>query len=106
MLRITIAIIILGFKISAQAGQTTLASPVTHYEYYKTHVGLLVVQSNMIDPDSCGRNTLYILSNTHPHYKEATALILAAHITGQPLKFHLNGCLQGLPSIEHIYSDK
>lgn len=80
--------------------------PVKIIHYYDGHTGVLIQQPDMLDPDSCGRKEWYILRDTHPHYKEIYSLILAAHISGQPLEFYLAGCLQGLPSIAHVYSYK
>lgn len=94
------------FFTTAYAGQHTIAAPIKHFEYYEGHTGLLIRQEQMIDPDACGRSDLYILRKDHPSYKELTALLMAAHLSGQPLSFFLSGCVQGLPSIVHVYSDK
>ncbi|NOU52142.1 hypothetical protein HG263_16555 [Pseudoalteromonas sp. JBTF-M23] len=84
----------------------TLPQKVNQYQFYKTHTGLLIRQAAMVDPDKCGRKDLYILDKSHPHYSEIVALVLAAHIAEQPLALYLDGCVQGLPAISHIYSNK
>ena len=86
------------------AAAMTQPSVTTIYHYYEEHSGLLIAQANMIDPDNCGRNDLYILWQGHPHYKEITAMILAAHFAKKPIHFYISGCIEGLPAIKHAYS--
>ncbi|MFL0800364.1 MAG: hypothetical protein K6L80_07955 [Agarilytica sp.] len=101
--------VLLGFIIFSSAGyaaKNTGVEIVSHLQYFSGHTGLLVRQPNMISLEECTRDDLYQLDINHPHYKEMVSLILAAHISGQKLMFHLSGCNQGLPAILHVYSDK
>ncbi|SMF19627.1 hypothetical protein SAMN02745866_01204 [Alteromonadaceae bacterium Bs31] len=90
----------------AYSAERTEADIVSHIQYYSGHTGLLVRQPKMVKLEECPRNDLYQLNSDHPHYKEMTSLILAAHIAGQKLEFVLSGCNQSLPAILHVYSDK
>ena len=96
----------LFFLAPANAGRETIVAPIKQLYYYEGHTGALVRQDQMIDPDACGRSDLYILRKDHPHYKELTALLMASHLSGQPLGLYLSGCVQGLPSIIHVVSNR
>ena len=79
---------------------------ISRFHYFKGHIGLLVKQASMVNPDSCERNDWYMLPKDHPYYKEMVALIMAAHLSGQPLLFGLEGCAQNMPTIAHVVSEK
>lgn len=88
------------------AGGNTELKAVTGLNYYKGHVGLLLNQSEMINPDSCQRVDWYILPSDHPNYTEMVALIMASHFKRHPLAFYVEGCVQGLPAIVNVVSNK
>lgn len=90
----------------SHAGGSSPAEVITTFLYFNGHVGLLVIQPTMINPDNCERSDFYMLQKDHPYYKEITALILGAHFSGQPLAFGLEGCAQGLPRIQNVASFK
>lgn len=104
--KVVLGVMLMLPSIFALAGGSAGNKPVKIIHYYDGHLGVLVQQPDMIDPDSCGRKEWYILRDSHPHYKEIYSLILASHVSGQPLEFFLVGCVQGLPSIAHVYSHK
>lgn len=93
-------------KATYAAPTNTTSTAITAVNYLKDYNGLLVAQQLLINPESCQQSYGYILPKEHPHYKEISALILAAHLSGQPLMLGLNGCYQGYPSIENIISYK
>ena len=90
------------------AGGTGPTSNIKHILYYEGHVGVLIItEAALINPDACERGgQYYILRNSHPLYKEMTALLLSAQMSGQPLALSVNGCVQGLPSVVNISSTK
>jgi hypothetical protein len=93
--------------LSSTAGGTVQATLIKHINYYEGHVGLLIItEAALINPDYCGRRDLYILRNSHPMYKEMTALVISAHMSGQPVSISVNGCIQDLPSVVNISSTK
>lgn len=102
----------LALLLSLTAGKcfavgTAPTAPIKYILYYEGHVGVLIVPDTaLINPDACDRKDYYILRNTHPLYKEMTGLLLAAHMSGQPLSITVNGCVQGLPSVVNILSAK
>jgi hypothetical protein len=79
---------------------------ITHIQFYTGHTGILIRQPEIIDPDQCGRKDYFILPQEHPFFREVYSLLLAAHMSGQPIGLYVEGCVQGLPAIKHIYSDK
>lgn len=60
----------------------------------------------MIDPDQGGRKDLFILPQDHPFFREIYSLLLAAHMSDQPISLYVEECVQGLPAIKNIFSDK
>jgi hypothetical protein len=92
---------------NAKAGGSGPNGRVTNFTYFRGHIGLLVQQPQMINPDGCPRSDLYILTTDHPFYKEISALILAAHLSDQPLTLSVEGCGQGtFPAIQHVGSGR
>lgn len=78
---------------------------ITKLHFYKGHTGIFVTTNNIID-NGCQRKEYYILANNHPYFKEVYALILAAHISGQPLNIVPVGCHENFNSIAHVFSSK
>lgn len=105
-LSIFLAMLFAGIQLTHAAGGTTNAQPISHFEYFNGHIGLLVKHPNMINPDACERSDWYMLSKDHPYYKEMVALIMSAHLVGQPLAFGIQGCAQSLPTVQHVLSIK
>lgn len=85
------------------AGATTPAGQITKIGLYDGHTGILITHAYLMDPDQCGRQDIYILPQTHPHYKEAYSLLLAAQMAGKKVELTISGCHQGIPAIKHIY---
>jgi len=85
---------------------TLSTGKIIHLEFYNGHTGVLVRQPEMIDPDQCGRKDLFILPQDHPFFREVYSLLLAAHMSDQPISLYVEGCVQGLPAIKNIFSDK
>jgi hypothetical protein len=100
------ALMLAGTQLGHAAGGTTNASPIVQFHYFKGHIGLLVKQATMINPDACERNDWYILPKEHPYYKEMLALIMSSHLADHSLAFGVEGCAQGIPTIQHILSTK
>lgn len=98
--------LIFCFISHSYAGGNGAAAAVTTFHYYNGHIGLLIAQNVMVNPDNCERSEYYILQKDHPYYKEITALIMAAHFSSQPLIFFVQGCAQGIPAIQHVVSYK
>ncbi|MEY4589096.1 MAG: hypothetical protein RL497_1172 [Pseudomonadota bacterium] len=96
----------LAISTSTHAGALASNEAINVLHYYEGHVGVLIKQPTMIDPDKCGRTDWYILRNDHPLYKEMYAVVLAAHMANKPVHFYLEGCVQGIPSIRHAYINK
>ncbi len=90
--------------VNAAAGDN--AGKVTRVFWYEGHVGVLVKQEGMSDLGGCGRGDYFILDENHAYFEEIYSLILAAHISSQPLRIYLDGCVQGISRIKHVYSDK
>jgi len=100
---ISIALMALGIQSSGAAGNSNVAA-ISHFHYFKSHIGLLIKQTSMVNPDACDRNDWYMLPKDHPYYKEMAALIMTAHFNRQPLLFGLDGCAQNMPTIAHVIS--
>lgn len=98
---ITVVLLLVGH--SSFAGGTTPPGQVTGITLYDGHTGILIMHSHRMDPDQCGRQDQYILPQTHPHYKEAYSLLLAAHLAGKKVEITVSGCHQNIPAIRHIY---
>lgn len=99
------------FSLAVLSGQVNAASggssgKITRMLWYEGHSGVLVKQEGMSDLGGCGRPDYYILDDQHPYFKEIYSLILAAHISSQPLSLHLDGCVQGISRIKHVTSNK
>lgn len=94
------------FASTSFAGGNTPLIPVTSFHYYKGHVGLLINQASMTNPDNCPRGEWYILPTDHPNYNEMVALIMVSHMKGHPLSFYVDGCVQSLPAIVNVVSNK
>jgi len=99
------AFVILKTHPAYATGNSNVAA-ISQFHYFKGHIGLLVKQSSMVNPDACDRTDWYMLPKDHPYYKEMVALIMAAHLSGQPLLFGLEGCAQNMPVIAHVVSEK
>lgn len=92
-------------QLSHAAGYSNTA-PIFQFQYYKAHIGLMVRQQAMLNPDACERSDWYILPKDHLYYKEMVALIMSSHLVDQPLQLGLEGCAQGMPAIQHVLSTK
>lgn len=103
---VIVAILLTLSMATSFAGGMTELKPVTSVHYYKGHFGLLLNQSGMINPDGCQRNEWYILPSDHPNYTEMVALIMASHFKRHPLAFYVDGCVQGLPAVVNVVSNK
>jgi hypothetical protein len=86
----------------AHAVQQTAWGRLTVLQIYQDHSGTLVRHTNMLDPDSCGRQDWMILPVTHPHYKAAYALLLSAHLNRTSIALTVSGCHEGIPKIIHV----
>ncbi len=98
-------VIAVGLLLASQvtfASGGTSAGQITAITVYEGHTGILINHTNQIDPDQCGRRDYFILPQTHPHYKEAYALLLATHTAGKKVFLTVEGCHQGIPAIKHI----
>ena len=91
---------------SAYAASGGSLGKITNIFWYEGHTGVLVKQEGMSDLGSCGRSDYYILDDKHPYFKEIYSLIFSAHISSQPLKLSIDGCIQGISRIKHISSSK
>ncbi|MDR7050151.1 hypothetical protein J2X54_002632 [Duganella sp. 3397] len=96
----------LSLSSNVYAKDISEALRISDFHYYNGHVGLLVKQPVMKNGDACERSDWYMLEKTHPYYKEIVALVMTAHFTGQPLVFGIEGCVQGMPAIQHVISSK
>lgn len=74
--------------------------------WYEAHDGLLVRQTGMTDLGGCGRADYFILDRSHIHFKETYALLLAAHMSDQPVSIDVDGCHQGISRIRHVTSSR
>lgn len=70
--------------------------------FYQEHTGVLITHSNQINPDGCASNAHFILRDTHPHYKNVYAMLLAANLSGKKVSIGLSGCHEGFPNIKHV----
>lgn len=108
MFRITLLVnlMLFGVVCNTAASVPTGTGLVTQVHFWQGHTGLLVQHENMTVADSSCTAGLYILRKEHPFFTEIYSLILAAHISSQPLKFVLSGCHEGYSSIVHVYSNR
>lgn len=98
-----IAIAISSLPLSlARADTGTYDDVINRMMNYQGHAGVLLNQSVMIDPQSCGRTDWYVLLKSNEHFKESYALLLAAHVSGRKVSFILSGCEYGMPVIKHV----
>lgn len=88
---------------TASADGTTGSGIVRMLHFYTGHTGLLIIHSNMMDPDACGSTAYIILPDNHAHYKDIYALLLAAKLSGQSVTINVSGCLQGYPQLRNIW---
>ena len=86
----------------AAADGSAPAGDINTIYFYEGHTGVLIQHSFMSDPDKCGRQDFYILPDTHSHFKEVYALLLAAQTAGKKVSFTLSGCHQGIPAIRNV----
>jgi len=100
------ALISLSFISTAYAGALTGNEQITAIHFYEGHTGVLIRLNTMIDPDKCGRTDWYILRDDYPHFKDSYSLFLASYLANKPVQLAVDGCVQGLPSIRHIWSYK
>jgi hypothetical protein len=105
-IKLVAAIFLAIFANACLAGGSTALIPVTSFHYYKGHVGLLINQASMTNPDKCARGEWYILPTDHPNYNEMVALIMVSHMKGHPLSFYVEGCVQSMPAIVNVVSNK
>ncbi|TQV82926.1 hypothetical protein [Aliikangiella coralliicola] len=89
--------------ISSAAGSYSHDQEIKQIQLYEGHTGVLIKQTDMVDPDNCGRNDYYILPETRTMFKEAYSTVLAAYHSGSKIKFWIDGCHEGIPKIKHIY---
>lgn len=101
-----VAVLVIFFTGVSSASGITTAMPVTMFHYFKGHIGLLIKQPSIINPDACPRNDFYILPMDHRNYNEMVAMILVSHVKGLPLSFGVEGCTEGFPTVAHLYSSK
>ena len=102
--RLLIAFAFISASAFAGSGWSTGKIKVLHF--WEGHTGVLIKQEDMSDLGGCGRSDYYQLDKSHPFFKEIYSLLLAAHMSNQPIRIHLNGCVQGLSKVRHIYSVK
>jgi hypothetical protein len=100
----TILAVLPGTPAFAAAGSH--AGPVYSLTWYEGHTGLLVRQPGMTDLGGCGRADYFILDRNHAHFKETYALLLAAHMSDQPISIHVDGCHEGISRIRHVTSNR
>jgi hypothetical protein len=96
----------ISFFGNANAISGDSSGKITRILWWEGHTGVLVQQEGMSDLAGCGRADYYILDDQYPFFKETYALILSAYVTSQPLSLHLDGCVQGLSRIKHVWGDK
>jgi hypothetical protein len=82
---------------------TVTTGQVVLIQFWQNHTGVLVRLSTMSDPDQCGRADWYIVPDTHPHYKDIYALLLATRFSDHQLTVVTSGCYEGLPAIIHAW---
>jgi hypothetical protein len=102
MKKILLTLLLLAFATGAKAGGD-FTGRIQSLHFYQGHVGVLVQLDHMADPDSCGRSDWFILADSHPHYKDIYAMLLAQRIGGGSIRVIVSGCVQGLPSIVHTF---
>jgi hypothetical protein len=98
LILMSVAILYNGATVAASGSSTGTVL------WYEGHTGVLIEQEGMSDLGACGRPDLYILDAQHSYFKEIYALILSAHIAGQPLQLTVDGCAQGISRIAHVRS--
>ncbi len=90
----------------ATAGTGSSTGLIKTILWYEGHQGVLIVQDGMSDLGCCGRSDYYILDDQHPNFKEIYSLVLAAHMSNQPLALYIQDCSQGISRIKHVQSNK
>lgn len=87
---------------NVRAAGSVSAGYINHLLFYKGHTGLLIKHQYPSDPDNCGRQDYYILSNEHPHFSQIYSMLLAVQLANKKVSFHIDGCHQGIPAISHV----
>jgi len=72
--------------------------------YYKGHVGLLINQSGMINPDGCQRGEWYLAFGPSKLYGNGR-FNHGIPFKRYPFAFYVEGCVQGLPAIVNVVSN-
>jgi hypothetical protein len=96
-------LVLMLFTANAAPAGWSAQQPPSYLHVYEGHGGVFVAQPTMVNPDSCTRGDQYLLRQTHPQFKELYAMLLSARVADRNLYFHLSGCVEGFPSISHIY---
>ncbi|MBD8658429.1 hypothetical protein IFT68_22700 [Oxalobacteraceae sp. CFBP 13730] len=84
------------------AGGYTPAGVIREFSVWNDINGILIMPSDLINPDNCVRRDQITLQKTHPQYKEIYSMVLAAHISGKKVFFYLEGCAQNFPNVVHM----
>lgn len=98
--------IVVLFLTSISSLSYSASGAITIVHFYQGHDGVLLLKENMTNPDNCSRNDRYILSSAHPFFKEIYSLLLAAHLSDQPVDVGVEGCVENFPSVRHVLSTK
>jgi hypothetical protein len=101
MKKFVFLLILFFFNCRANA-EGAFTGKITEIQFFQGHFGVLVALDNMGDPDKCGRADHLIVADMRAHYKDMYALLLVQKLIGSPVRLHISGCVQGLPSIVHI----
>ncbi len=88
-----------GNSLAASGG---VDAKINRLYFYEGHSGLLVVLSSMTDLGGCGNANYFLLPQTHVHYKEVVALLLAAKAMDSTVSVHVTDCFEGYGRIRHV----
>jgi hypothetical protein len=104
--RLTTTAMLLILAQSANATLILNPGEIKQLHFWEGVNGVLIKHADMQNPDNCARNDQYLLRKEHPLYKEFYAMLLVAHMSGQPVRLGIHGCEQNFPSVLHVYSNK
>lgn len=103
---IRVLVVLLTLVLGAALAQSAkVTSQVKRLHFWESHHGVLVMIDGMqAFSGACPRTEYVFLPNTHGHYDEILALLIAARTSGTQVEIQAGrACVDGFPRIDHIW---
>ncbi len=83
---------LLCFSSATTAGDWSGSFKVTELYPSPDNNGVLIKQDVMVDPDSCGFDSFYVLEKDNVLFSQMFSLLMSAQARGAEVQIHLAGC--------------